>query len=414
MTLARTVRPFARLLALAAVAAVASACLGSPAVASPAASSPPSPPPAASHAASRPVSTPTPARSAAAATTPAPTAAPSSGAVTAATPTIAQLVGQRLVVRMDGTTPSAALLVRIQRGQVGGVILFSDDITSATQLRALTAELHGAAANAGQPRLLVMVDQEGGDVRRIPWAPPALSARAMGVDGRTSTASTQGRLTGAALHDLGVDVDLAPVADVPSSTSSFLYLQRRTFSSDPATTSRLANAFALGLGAGGTVATMKHFPGLGRAIRNTDDAVVRIKAGASALQRDLVPYRAAIANRVPLIMVSNATYTAWDTHNGAGWSRAITYELLRHQLGYRGASITDSLTGTAKARGVSEAYLAVKAAIAGTDLILVTSPEAASAKVYDALLAKAQANAIPGSRLRASYARILALKAAVH
>jgi len=322
------------------------------------------------------------------------------------------MVGQRLVVRMDGTTPDAGLLQRIQRGEVGGVILFGDDISSPAQLRTLTSELHEAAANAGQPRLLVMTDQEGGTIRRIPWAPPTMSPPAMGVDGRTSTARTQGRLTGAALHDLGVDVDLAPVADIPSTTSSFLYLQRRTFSFDPATTSRLANAFALGLRDGGAIPTMKHFPGLGRARLNTDERVVTIPASIANMQRDLMPYRTAIANHIPLIMVSNAVYTSWDAVNGAGWSRAITRDLLRVQLGYRGATITDSLSGAAKARGVSQSVLAVKAATAGTDLILVTGSEASTAAVFNALLANAETNVIPLSRLRASYARILALKAA--
>ncbi len=203
-----------------------------------------------------------------------------------------------------------------------------------------------------------------------------------------------------------------PVADIPVTTSSFLYLQQRTFSFDPATTSRLANAFALGLRDGGAVATMKHFPGLGRARLNTDERVVKILAGVPAMQQDLTPYRAAIANHIPLIMVSNAIYTAWDPVNGAGWSRAITRDLLRVQLGFKGATITDSLSGAAKARGVTAASLAVKAAVAGTDLILVTGSEASTASVYNALLANAKSSVIPGSRLRASYARILALKAA--
>ena len=408
MTQARPSRPLPRsILALAAALTIVSACVasgpGAPATVSTA------PPPATSARAVVPTASSTPRP----ATRPSPSLAPGSASGTAtAAATLAQMVGQRLVIRMDGSTPDAGLLQRIQRGEIGGVILFADDISSPAQLRALTSELHRAASNAGQPRLLVMTDQEGGAIRRIPWAPPSMSARAMGADGRTSTARTQGRLTGAALHDLGVDVDLAPVADIPATTSSFLYLQRRTFSFDPATTSRLANAFALGLRDGGAVATMKHFPGLGRAKLNTDERVVRILAGVPAMQQDLAPYRAAIANHIPLIMVSNAIYSAWDPVNGAGWSRAITRDLLRVQLGFKGVTITDSLSGAAKARGVTVARLAVKAAVAGTDLILVTGSEASTASVYNALLANATSGVIPGSRLRASYARILALKAA--
>src|SRR6185369_9689869 len=135
-------------------------------------------------------------------------------------PSIARLVGQKLVVRMEGTTPSADLLGRIQRGEVGGVILFGANITTATALRALTARLQGAATAGNRPRLLIAVDQEGGSVKRIPWIPPTLSPPQMGQLGSTTIARSQGSATGLALHDLGIDVDFAPVADVPSSTAS--------------------------------------------------------------------------------------------------------------------------------------------------------------------------------------------------
>jgi beta-N-acetylhexosaminidase len=97
--------------------------------------------------------------------------------------------------------------------------------------------------------------------------------------------------------------------------------------------------------------------------------------------------------------------------NGAGWSRAIVKGLLRDQLGFRGVTMTDSLSGTAKARGVPVAQLALQAAVAGTDMILVTGSEASTAATYDALLAAAQAGVIPRARLIASYSRILTLKA---
>ena len=400
MTVSRFRRPSHRsLLALAAIALLAAGCLGSTAVPAPSAPSP-------THAA-RASGEPTrsPATLEVTPTATAPTVGPA-----AVTPTLSQLVGQKLVVRMDGSTPDAGLLQRIQRGEVGGVILFGDDIASPDQLRALTAELHGAARNAGQPRLLVMTDQEGGAIRRIPWAPPKPSAWAMGQDGRTSYARSRGRYTGAALQDLGIDVDLAPVADVPRTTSSFMYLQRRTFSFDPATVTRLANAFALGLRDGGTIATMKHFPGLGRAKQNTDNYVVTIPAGVTKLQRDLAPYPAAIANGVPMVMLSNAVYPAWDPVNAAGWSRAIAHTLLRTTLGFKGVSITDSLTAAARVRPETGPELAVRAAIAGTDMILVTSTEASSSKVFDALLAGARSGRISSTVLHNSYARILALK----
>ena len=331
--------------------------------------------------------------------------------IQAASPTLAQLVGQKLVIRMDGTTASATLLGRIRRGEVGGVILFGDNIVDATQLRALTKSLHGAAAAGGQPRLLVMTDQEGGLVRRVRWIPPWPSARTMAANGVTYSRA-KGKLTGAALKALGVDVDLAPVGDVPSSTTSFMWLAQRTFGFAPATVSATSNAFALGLRDGGELATMKHFPGIGRASQNTDNVDVSIPAELTALQTaDLVPYRSAIANHIPIIMLSNADYPMLDPLHGAGWSYAIVKNLLRIQLGFRGVTITDSLTAAAATRGVGVSTLVIQAAAAGTDLILVDNHESATSTVYSKLLAAAKAGTVPLNRLQASYTRIVALKA---
>lgn len=326
-------------------------------------------------------------------------------------PTLAQMIGQKLVVRMDGTEPSVDLIGRIRRGEIGGVILFGFNITTPTELEALTAKLQYAAAAGGQRPLLLAVDQEGGSIRRIPWAPPTLSPPEIGRTGSTAVARSQGASTGSALQDLGVDVDLAPVADVPASTSSFMYKAGRTFSFDAATAASLADAFASGLESRGVLPTMKHFPGLGFAAKNTDSYVVTITASTTALAPGLLPYRTAIGHEIPLIMLSNATYSAYDAANAAGWSHAIAETLLRDDLGFRGVTITDSLDGTAHARGVSTRSLAILAARAGTDIILLTGSEASTSSVYKTLLDTAANGGIAKATLRASYDRIVALKA---
>lgn len=327
-------------------------------------------------------------------------------------PTLAQLVGQKLVVAMTGTAPSADLLGRIRRGEVGGVILFGANITSAGQVKALTGALHAAATEGGQPRLLVYVDQEGGSIKRIAWAPPTLSPPEMGERGSAAVARAQGAATGAALRGLGIDVDLAPVADVPVSSEAFIARQARTFSSSPEWTAILANAFAVGLRSAGVLPVMKHFPGLGLALANTDLSVDTIDAPAAGLAPGLVPYRVAIADGIPMVMLANATYTALDPNAAAGWSPAISVTLLRHELGFTGVTMTDSLDGTAQARGVATSGLAIAAAQAGTDLILTTGSEASTQGVYAALLRQAEAGQIGQATLEASYRRILALKQA--
>jgi beta-N-acetylhexosaminidase len=340
----------------------------------------------------------------------APSATPTPSQAPAA-PTLAQLIGQKLVIRMQGLTPSASLLTRVRRGEIGGMILFGSNVSSPAQVSALTATLQAAAAAGGQPPLLIATDQEGGTIKRIPWAAPTLSPPDMGSIGQTSVARSQGLATGQALHALGIDCDLAPVADVPVSTDSFMYQEGRTWSFDAAVTSSLSNAFARGLRLAGVVAVMKHFPGIGLATQNTDAFVVTLAASQAELAPGIQPYVTAIGRGIPMIMLSNATYTAFDPVNGAGWSRTIVKGLLRDQLGFSGVTITDSLSGTAKARGIPVSQLVLQAAIAGTDMILVTGSEASTQAIYEALLSDARAGLIPRGRLEASYDRILALKA---
>ena len=326
-------------------------------------------------------------------------------------PTLAQLVGQKLVVRMNGASPSTSLLGRVRRGEVGGIVLFRCcNITTEAALTAAIRQLQAAAAAGGQPPLLVMADQEGGDIRTIPWAATRYSAKAMGANGDTTFVRTKGQATGHGLRASGVNVNLAPVADVAYGTGGFMYLANRTFSTSSAKVARLAPAFALGLADRGVTATLKHFPGIGRVKRNTDRYVETVTASRAALASDLAPFEAGIAAGVPMIMLSNATYTAYDGTHAAGWSRTIATGLLRDTLGFAGVSITDSLNGTAAARGVSAAGLAYRASKAGVDMVMLTSTESATRDAYDYLMRKATAGYLPLSTLRASYDRIVALK----
>ncbi len=325
---------------------------------------------------------------------------------TAARPTLEEMVGQKLMVRMGGTQPSDRLLRRIKRGQVGGIVLLASHIRDRQQARRLTRRLQRAAREGDQPPLLIAIDQEGGDVRRVPWAPPTMTVPAMGRDGDADVAYQQGRATGRALRKLGINMDLAPVADIPRGRSSFMDQQGRTFSSDAAVTTRLADAFARGLGDAGVLATMKHFPGIGLATRNTDRSAGVIDASKQALETDLGPYRLAIANDIPVIMLSNASYPAYDRDAAAGWSRAIVHDLLRDELGFEGMSLTDSLDGTANARDVSAGDLAERAARAGADMILLTGTERTTARIYRRLLREAKAGRLDRADLGASWQRI--------
>jgi beta-N-acetylhexosaminidase len=327
----------------------------------------------------------------------------------AATPTLARLVGQRLIVAFTGTTASRSLRARIRTGQIGGVILFGSNISSESQLQALTASIQHAAARGGQPTAIIATDQEGGLVRRIGWAPPRRSAQKMG---QLTTAQVQsiGAAAGARLRADGVNLDLAPVADVPNGAQDFIYQQHRAFSTNRYQVSGDTLAFAKGLESGQVWPTYKHFPGLGQATVSTDDALVRIDASKRTLIRRLLPYKTAIRNALhPVIMLSTAIYPALDSR-AAAWSSTIISGLLRQQLRFGGVTMTDSLDSAAAVRHTGVGRLAMHSAAAGADLLLITGSSAVSTHAYDKLLAAARAGTLPRSQLTASYNRILTLK----
>jgi len=331
------------------------------------------------------------------------------GASAVRAPTIRELVGQRFVVAMEGVSPSPSLLGRIRRGEVGGIILFGANIESRTQVARSIAALQRVARTSGRPSLLIATDQEGGEIRRVPWAGPTLATSELGrlSQGRIKE---EARAAGQQLRSVGINVDLAPVGDVPVA-GSFMALERRTFASDASRVAAAATAFARGLESARVAAAVKHFPGIGRATRNTDRTAVSLAATRGELfGRDLVPFSSAIAAGVPLVMVSNATYPALDA-KPATWSPRIQ-AVLRSSLGFKGVTMTDSLDGAAASRSRTVEGVASLAAQAGIDLLLLTGSESSSARAYESVVRSAERGTISVADLRQSYARIASLKKA--
>src|SRR4051794_23604791 len=310
-----------------------------------------------------------------------------------AAPSLARAVGRKIMPGFAGTAPSRALLARARRGEIGAVILFGPNVTG--RRRGTIAAQQRAARAGGDPPPLIAVHQEGGAVRRLPSLPPAEAPARMPA----SRAGPLGAATGRALRRLGINTDLAPVADVDHGS----FLRSRSFGSDPGAVARSACAFADGLRGAGVNATLKHFPGLGRAARNTDEQAVTVAASEGALRADLEPYRRC-APRVGLVMLSNATYPAFDPRRPAVFSRRIGGDLLRGELGFRGGTIPDTLA----APGVSSPTTAVRATRAGVDMLLYPD-ERISALAYRNVLRAARAGRLDRAAIVASAARIAAL-----
>ena len=332
------------------------------------------------------------------------------GAAPAASgPTTQQLVGQLLLVRMQGATPSPAFLERIRRGQVGGVVLFSED--AGPGMKGAVASLQAAARSGGQPPLLIAVDQEGGIVKRLP-GPPTLAPLQMTT---AAVARSQGLATARSLRSIGIELDLAPVLDVGYGG----FITQRTFGSTPAAVATRGVAFADGLAAGGVGATAKHFPGLGRATVNTDDAPVVVRATAAQLRADWLPFRTAVRHGIGAVMISTAVYPALGSRLPAAFAPGIVADL-RRELGFRGVIVTDALRTPAVEQLYTTPQAAVRAVAAGDDLLLAAGPsdssadtDGASSSSFAALVAAAQSGRLPLAQVRAAYTRVLALKAAL-
>jgi len=310
-----------------------------------------------------------------------------------------QLAGQRVVFAFDGTDIPGNLRLRIQRGEAAGVLLFGANVSSVSQVRSLTRRLQAIHRPPGlNVPLLVMTDQEGGQVKRLPGAPD----RAPPQMTSTAIAHSEGGATARTLLAAGVNVDLAPVVDVARAGSQ-MEREGRSFGSSTSTVITRARAFTAGLQGGGVAATAKHFPGFGAASANTDATAVVIRSSVATLRRiDEPPFTGA---RTKLVMVSSAVYPALDDAPALLSRRVVTGELRGH-LGFRGVTVTDSLNAGSLVR---ESSVLQRAVGAGDDLLLFTTYQS-SAHAVERLAKLLHAGRLDRRAAQAAVARILALR----
>ncbi|HVW44934.1 MAG TPA: glycoside hydrolase family 3 N-terminal domain-containing protein [Amycolatopsis sp.] len=286
-----------------------------------------------------------------------------------------QLAGQRIVYSYPGLTPPQSLLDRIRAGEAAGVIFFGENISSPSQIAGVIRQL--TEANAQSPvkaPLLLMTDQEGGKVRRLPGE-PVQSEKEIGASADpVAAAGAAGTGAGKNLAGVGMNVNLAPVLDVYRRPGDLMDSSGRSYSDDPVTVVSLGKAFVTAQQQTGVAATVKHFPGLGSAPagQNTDTQPVTLPVPLSTLRDvDEAPYQAAFSAGVKLAMVSWATYPALDAAHPAGLSPVVVRQELRGRLGFAGVTVTDALEAAALTGSTGDR--AVAAAAAGMDLILCSA-----------------------------------------
>jgi beta-N-acetylhexosaminidase len=308
-----------------------------------------------------------------------------------------------------GTEAPEWLLRRLEEG-LAGVCVFGQNITGAEQLRTLNASLRGA-----NPLAVVAIDEEGGDVTRLfyeigaPYPGNALLGRIDDVDLTEQVA----RAVGEALVATGCTLAFAPDVDVNSNPDNPV-IGVRSFGADPALAARHAAAWVRGVQQTGVAASAKHFPGHGDTATDSHLALPVVDVPLEVLRdRELVPFRAAVAAGTRTIMTSHILLPRLDAEQPATHSPRILHGLLRGELGFEGVIVTDALdmTGASGVHGIPEA--AVRALVAGCDLLCIGSEntDAQLGEIVGAIEAAIASGRLPVARVREAAARVRALGA---
>ena len=328
---------------------------------------------------------------------------------------LALLAANHVIHSYPGLTPPASLLALTRQGKVGGIILFGENVDD--NLPSVVASFQTAYAespgNNGLP-ILILTDQEGGQVRRLPGGPES-SAKEVGESADPSAAASQaGKDAASALKANSLNGNLAPVLDVFRKAGDFTDAYERSFGNTSALVSECGSAFITSQQAAGVLAAAKHFPGLGAAEKdaNTDVKPVTINLTLDALRTvDEAPYKGAIAAGVDMVMASWALYPALDAKMPAGLSVPWVQGELRQRLGFKGVTITDAIeAGSLKAFG-NDAERGVLASVAGMDIILASGRNATQGEaILDALVAALGDGRLSASDFGKGTERILALR----
>ncbi len=349
-----------------------------------------------------------------------PVSSPPAGAAGSPGLSLQQMAGQRVIFSYHGLTPPARLLQLIEHGEAGGVIFFGHNISSLAQITKVITELERANASPLNPvraPLLLMTDQEGGIIRRMPGA-PFLSERQIGeAASPAAAAAAAGTSGGLNLRGAGMTVNLAPVLDVYRQPGDFDDQFGRSYSTNPAVVGKLGADFITAQQRTGVAATAKHFPGLGAATKrqNTDKMPVTLNVSLTTIRNtDEVPYQAAITAGVRLVMVSWAVYPALAPGRPAGLSRAIADGELRQRLGFKGVTVTDALEAGALKKFGPTQNRALLAAQAGMDLLLCSAQNVDEGQQASAALVQGyQDGQLGHPGFAGALQRVLALRASV-
>jgi beta-N-acetylhexosaminidase len=336
-------------------------------------------------------------------------------AITKKAMTFEQAAGQQFLLTFEGReAPPDQFLEVLRRQHVGGVVLFRHkNMGNLAELRGLTHALQRAAAESGQPPLLIAADQEGGQLIAVDHTTPFPGNMALGATGSDKLAYKVGRAIGKELSAVGINVDFAPVCDVNNNPLNPV-IGTRSFGEDPKLVARLSVALIRGLQSAGVAATAKHFPGHGDTSSDSHRGAPIVRHNVKRIRSvELLPFRAAVNSRVRLVMTAHIVMTALNGGSNelpATLSPLILRDLLRHKMRFNGVIVSDALDMHAMEQGSGYVAETMAAVAAGTDLLLFNHDLSRVEPAYSNLVQAARRGLLAADEIRASARRILGLK----
>jgi len=338
-----------------------------------------------------------------------------------------QLAAQVIITGIDGKgNLTRDMKILLSECPAGGIMLFRYNLdTDNSSIQKLIAESSALIAEGNTVNLLsdagesitispfIVVDHEGGQVNRfMPGAADLPSAysyweTAQGEDRDTAILQilTDSFNVGKKLRDLGINFNLAPVAEFLNEENS-KFLEGRSYGPDPVFTGEAAKAFIMGMELAGVICAVKHFPGSAGADPHYFPG--KLNGDKAALGELVFPFAALIHdNKARAIMISHSAVPAWDAENIASLSPAVMGEWLRQELGFKGIIISDDFSmGAATGSGrMKPEEAAVQSLIAGADMVLVWPPDLR--RTHRAIQAALADGRLSRQRLEESVGRII-------
>lgn len=318
-------------------------------------------------------------------------------------------VGQMIFAGIKGTDITNETKKIISTHQVGGIILFKDNLKNANQSVSLLNAIKQENTNNKVP-LFLGVDEEGGRISRLPELMKLPTNEELGKRNDISLSYNIGKLLGKELSAFGFNLDFAPVLDINSNPDNPI-IGDRSFGTDAELVSELGLQMMKGIQSEQVISVIKHFPGHGDTAVDSHKELPIIQKSLEELQAlELIPFKHAVEQGAEVVMVGHILLPKIDSTYPASISERIITDVLREQLGYEGIIITDDMTMKAILNNLEIGESAVSAVKAGNDIVLVAHNYANVKKAIDSIIKAIEDGEITEQRIDESVKRILSIK----